>query len=317
VMRYPRVILYHSVVADDAPDDAFAGKHPTVGQLSAHLDYLKTRFTFVSAEEFLAIYDGHSTRPLSRPPCLLTFDDGQRLLLKNALPVLEAHGVPCLIFLIAGTLSEGVVPWYIAADYLVRAAQGRSVRYQGRTFDCTATAGALALKAAFKARFITLGEEAERGAALDGLGEAVGQRPPRLDELPEDMAFLTPGQVKLLSRHGLVAFGSHGFSHRNLALLSPSEQERELSRSRDIIAALTGNERMTVSYPDSSHTRVTRELARRYYESGFAVELRDDPRDRFAYPRACLGRMGVDGVRYWLTWRRRYVFGPLRRLLRR
>jgi len=311
------VILYHSVVADDAPADAFAGKHPTAGQLSAHLDYLKTRFTFVSAEQFLAIYDGRDTRPLPRPPCLLTFDDGQRPLLKNALPVLEAHGVPCLIFLIAGTLSEGVVPWYIAADYLVRAAQGRAIRYLGRLFDCSATAGALALKAAFKARFITLSEEADRQAALDRLGEAVGRRPPRLDELPEDMAFLTPDQVKLLSRHELVAFGSHGFSHRNLALLSAAEQEHELLHARETIAALTGRERMMVSYPDSSHTRTTRELARRYYDFGFAVELHDDRRDRFAYPRACLGRMDVNGVRYWLTWRRRYVFGPLRRLLRR
>lgn len=317
-MRYPRVLLYHCVVADDAPaDDAFAGKHPTVRQLSEHLEYLKTRFTFVSAGEFLALYDGRDTRALPKPPCLLTFDDGQRLLLKNALPVLEAHRVPCLIFLVAGTLTEGLVPWYIAADYLVRAAQGRTIRYLGRAFDCTTAAGALALKAAFKARFITLADEAERQAALGGLGDAVGRRPPRLDELPDDMAFLTPEQVRLLNGHELVAFGSHGLSHRNLALLSASEQEHELSHSRELIAALTGRERMALSYPDSSHTRVTRELARRHYEFGFAVELGDDPRDRFAYPRACLGRMDVNGVRYWLTWRRRHVFGPLRRLLRR
>jgi|GEM_PF-2332081 len=316
-MPYPRVLLYHSVVSDEAPVDAFTGKHVTAGQLSAHLDYLKSRYCFVSAAEFLAVYDGRSGRSYPRRPCLLTFDDGQYLLIKNALPVLEAHDVPCVIFLVAGTLAEGLVPWYIAADYLVRAAEGRSVRYLGKRFDCTAVGGALDLKAAFKARYIALDDEAERRAALDEFAAAVGKPPPSLADLPEDMAFLTPEQARLLSGHRLVALGSHGMSHRNLARLSEAEQEQELARSRDIVAALTGTQRMMVSYPDSSHTPATRALAARYYEFGFAVELGDDPRDRFAYPRACLGRMDVAGVRYWLTWRRRHVWGPLRRLLGR
>jgi len=316
-MAYPKVVLYHSVVADDSPADSFAGKHPTREQLAAHLDYLKSRYRFVSAKEFVALYEGRSRASGARPPCLLTFDDGHAGLLANALPVLEAHRVPCVIFVVAGTLGEGPAPWYISADYLVRAAEGRTIQYRGRAFDCTSVPGAATLKAAFKRRYVKLTSGDEREAALEELAHAVGKRPPDLADLPEDMAFLRPEQVKALSRHELIAIGSHGLTHKNLSTLSAEEQERELGRSAEILAALTGVERMMVSYPDSSHNATTRELASRYYQFGFAVELHASRRDRFAYPRTCLGRMSVKGLKYWLSWRRRYVFSHLRRLLGR
>ena len=125
-MGYPRVVFYHSVVRDDAPDDFYARKHPTVDQFAAHLDYFKSRYTMVAPDEFLAVYEGRSTRHYGRPPGMLTFDDGHLLVLRNAVPVLEAAGVPCLVFVVAGALVGELTPWYICADYLVGAARGRT-----------------------------------------------------------------------------------------------------------------------------------------------------------------------------------------------
>ena len=314
-MAHPTVIFYHSVVSQD-DSSYFARKHPTAEQLGEHLAYLKGRFAFVSAEEFLALYDGSSATRHPRRPCLLTFDDGQSHLLEHALPVLEEHGVPCVIFVVAGAVVAEATPWYIRADYLVDAAAGRQVQYGGRAFDCTADEGLAALKAAFKSRYVALGPD-ERPAAVEALAEAVGTPAPTLDDLPETMAFLSAEQVRLLGGHALVTIGSHALTHTNLATLGEREQEHELSRSLEILAELAPMRPALVSYPDGSHNATTRALARRLYDFGFAVERDASRRDRFAYPRACLGRMSVRGVAYWLSFRRRHIYAHLKRLVGR
>ena len=314
-MAHPTVIFYHSVVSQD-DSSYFARKHPTVEQLGEHLAYLKGRFAFVSAEEFLALYDGSSTTRHPRRPCLLTFDDGQAHLLEHALPVLEEHGVPCVIFVVAGALVAEATPWYIRADYLVDAAAGRQVQYGGRAFDCTADEGLAALKAAFKSRYIGF-SAGERPAAIEALAEAVGTAVPGLDDLPETMRFLTPEQVQRLAEHELVTIGSHALSHGNLATLSEGEQEHELARSHEILAELAPMKPALVSYPDGSHDATTRALAAERYDFGFAVEHAASARDRFAYPRTCLGRMSVRGLAYRLSFRRRRIVAPLKRLFGR
>jgi len=311
-VAYPTVVFYHTVVPREA-DSYFARKHPTVEQFAEHLAYLKTRFSFVSAEEFLALYDGRGSRHPKRP-CLLTFDDGQQHLLTHALPVLEEQGVPCIIFVVAGALVAEATPWYICADYLVDAAAGKEVQYEARAFDCTGDEGLAALKAAFKSRYIGLGAD-ERPAAIEALAKAVGTPVPALRDLPETMRFLTPEQVQRLAEHELVTVGSHALSHSNLATLSEAEQEHELARSFEILADLAPMQPALVSYPDGSHDATTRALARRHYDFGFAVEHGASRRERFAYPRICLGRMSVRGLAWWLSFRRRRIVAPLKRLI--
>ncbi len=316
-MSHPRAIFYHTVVPGGGSESFYARKHPTTEQFSAHLDHLQGRFTLVSAEEFLAILDGHPKRAYPRPPCLLSFDDGLRGVLTNALPALEARRIPCVVFIIAGTTTDATVPWFIAADFLVCSAEGRAVQFRGKSFDCTRAEGYWQLKAAFKALFLAARGEDGRKALLEELAQAVGRSVPTLGELPEEMRFLTADEVKQLSRHDLVAIGSHALTHRSLATLSDAEQEHELALSQEILSGLTGTKIAMVAYPDGSHNEATRRLAREHYELGFAVELRASARDRFAYPRACLGRMSVPGLKYWLSFRRRYIFGPVKRLLGR
>jgi len=196
----------------------------------------------------------------------------------------------------------------------VDAAAGRQVHYGGQAFDGTGAGGLKALKAAFKSRYIALGAE-ERPAAIKAFAEAVGTPVPALGDLPETMRFLTPEQVRTLAQHELVTVGSHALSHSNLATLAEAEQERELARSREILAELAPMTPALVSYPDGSHDATTRALARRHYDFGFAVEHGASARDRFAYPRTCLGRMSVRGLAYWLSFRRRHIVAPLKRLI--
>jgi len=60
----------------------------------------QTAYPVLSVSDFVAWLDG--SRSFQSPAILLTFDDGYRDQLENAVPVLEAHGFPAVFFIVSG-----------------------------------------------------------------------------------------------------------------------------------------------------------------------------------------------------------------------
>lgn len=79
---------------------------------------------------------------------------------------------------------------------------------------------------------------------------------------------LTQQQVRELSRSGLVSIQSHGWSHRNMAVMSHLELLLEMTRSRSTIRALTGQTPCALSYPNGSSNVRTRKIAGWFYTYG-------------------------------------------------
>jgi peptidoglycan/xylan/chitin deacetylase (PgdA/CDA1 family) len=90
--RALRVLMYHKV--NDIPDN------PTtvpVGLFDEQMDHLKELgYTVVDLDAVLGYY-AHGT-PLPPGATLITFDDGYRDVLENAMPVLQRHGYPAVLF---------------------------------------------------------------------------------------------------------------------------------------------------------------------------------------------------------------------------
>ena len=87
-----RVLMYHKV--NDIPDN------PTtvpVGHFDEQLAQLaELGYTVVDLDAVLGYYT--VGKPLPRGAVLITFDDGYRDIVENALPVLQKHGYPAVIF---------------------------------------------------------------------------------------------------------------------------------------------------------------------------------------------------------------------------
>jgi len=107
----------------------------------------------VSLEAARAFLDGQRTLP--EGAVLVTIDDGCRSTLTDALPVLERHGIPAVVFLPAGligdaagarTFGEATLDWRDAAALLARGvavgAHGWSHRSLGRLTEDDARADA-------------------------------------------------------------------------------------------------------------------------------------------------------------------------------
>ena len=91
----PRVLAYHKVTGFE-----FGGTWITPGGFISQVDFLLGKgYRFIDEEQFLETLDG--VRAGSDRELLLTFDDGYRELLDNALPALEERNIPALIFLIS------------------------------------------------------------------------------------------------------------------------------------------------------------------------------------------------------------------------
>jgi peptidoglycan/xylan/chitin deacetylase (PgdA/CDA1 family) len=93
VLAYHRVIDPHTHNFDTFKPNVSA----TPAAFAAQLDFIRHKFNVVSINEVVAwLQDQH---PLPSNPALITFDDGYRDNLDYALPVLQARGLPAVIFL--------------------------------------------------------------------------------------------------------------------------------------------------------------------------------------------------------------------------
>jgi peptidoglycan/xylan/chitin deacetylase (PgdA/CDA1 family) len=98
--RTLRVLMYHKV--NEVPRNRMSVPTSLFDEQMAQLHELG--YTVVDLEAVLAHYvDG---APLPRGAVLITFDDGYRDNLENALPVLERHGYPAVLFLPLGYVGD-------------------------------------------------------------------------------------------------------------------------------------------------------------------------------------------------------------------
>jgi len=96
--RTLRVLMYHKV--NDVPENSVTVPPGLFDEQMAQLAELGYRP--VSLDDVLAYYlDG---APLPAGAVLITFDDGYRDNLENALPILERHGYPAVVFVPIGYL---------------------------------------------------------------------------------------------------------------------------------------------------------------------------------------------------------------------
>ena len=79
---------------------------------------------------------------------------------------------------------------------------------------------------------------------------------------------LTRAQLAELVQSGLVSIQSHGWSHRNMAALSPLALLWELVRSQSAIFTLTGRFPVALSYPNGNSSARTRKIAGWFYTYG-------------------------------------------------
>lgn len=114
--RAMAVLCYHRVSSESDP----LGLAVTPDEFASHMDVLaqSTQVEAVDGARFEAIWHGHEAYG-RRVPVLVTFDDGYRDNLLDALPVMRSRGIPAVVFVTTGVL-DGKPLWYDLLERVLR-----------------------------------------------------------------------------------------------------------------------------------------------------------------------------------------------------
>lgn len=267
------VLLYHRVTTLACDSQALA---VTPTHFRAHLRWLKT-----CAEIHAFDADWPST---GRPGVVITFDDGYADNLTEALPILEAEGVPATFFVTSGAIDSAEEFWWDELERRVLLGSGHPASFtftddSGRCWQ--ADTGTPAARQCLYERLhqhIRRGSLARRTALL----AAVRAWSQASDAGPRTgYRSLSRTELRQLAGSALVVIGGHTIHHHPLSRLDASQQAAEIEGSLHQLEAWTDRPVRVFSYPfggrcdyDHRTVRLCREAGLRRTASNFPALAR-------------------------------------------
>lgn len=235
----------------------------------------------------------------------VTFDDGYRDNLVEALPILERHGVPATIFVTTGFIDRVTEPLEALLSKMIAGMTeikvpgipwtvklGRTLT--GRPPLPIPSSGKLRLDSSveyqsawsYAQRQLKYGSLAARTSYLEGLAKINGLTLPRTDP----KMFLNWDEVRKLDRHPLISIGAHSHTHPRFDLATPWQIFHEARTSRQRLEDEIGHPVELFAYPYGAHSRLARKILklvgfRHAFSSGQAPNEIGQSTCPFAIPR--------------------------------
>jgi peptidoglycan/xylan/chitin deacetylase (PgdA/CDA1 family) len=237
----PAANLFYDPVISATPD-AFC----------AQIEWLCSHFQVLTLDELAKRIQTGS--PWREPTALVTFDDGYRDNLEQAVPILQEHDVPATFFIPTSFLDSAELPWWDVVAYIVKQTQLR--RFVVKTVaDDAASSLEINLETMSRSRAIMLIIRAVLDEAVDDARKfldrlaACAQVAVDADALGRSLFMSWPQLRHLASLGPRLAVGSHSVNHRNLARLDDDSQLREVAGAKHVLEAQLGCEIYAFAYP--------------------------------------------------------------------
>lgn len=275
-----RVVIlgYHRVAADFEAERANAIESCIIGRRSfeAHVAFLAGNFELATMSRALDVLAGRATA--TRDLAVITFDDGYRDVLENAVPVLRDFRAPATIYISSGVVENGGHFPHDRLHALLVAWQG-SERMRERIPQ--------------RARSVL--EQARRqagGGARQWVGHLIETRSPAvlevlcddLAEASDRLALPAPG-TRALDWDGVrelaandFEIGAHTVHHCVLTRLSPEARAYELRASKAAIEAAIGRPVRHFAYCNGYYNDA---VIRAVREAGYVSALTTEDRLNF------------------------------------
>lgn len=267
--RKVTILMLHGVAAEH-PESEW---HPlwarvTPETLDRVLAQLARYYNFVSLDDAVAMLVGD--RPPGDNSMVITFDDGYRNNVTEALPVLRKYGIPASFFVATGFVETRRAYWIDRLDYALQIAPqpARHIRVDDFEFDLRNLARTELQEGYRKLRLMVKNGCQDDRRMLDvfdsmasSLEMAAGST---IDAVIDDDPFVTVASwSELREAMGAgIAIGSHSVNHYRLDSVALSNVEQELTLSRSAIEAHLGADCTLFCYPNGSFNPAVVEKAR-------------------------------------------------------
>jgi peptidoglycan/xylan/chitin deacetylase (PgdA/CDA1 family) len=224
-VRNPKYVVlgYHSVGEDGLPLYCRLPKQVFAEQMK----YIRRNYRVISLQQMVKEL---RDPPASGQSVVVTFDDGYAGTYYRAFPILKEYAVPATVYLMAGSIETGEIPWYdrvflqfqrASADFTVTldAKKGFSLNGFASRMDA-ATSAVMYLR--------SLPDEERRTWC-----ESLDQRVP-LPEGSREPCMMSWEQIREMVASG-ISFGCHTMHHPVLSRLTPDGVRREVAESKGLI----------------------------------------------------------------------------------
>ncbi|UYN89764.1 MAG: polysaccharide deacetylase family protein [Anaerolineales bacterium] len=241
-------VFYHSVSDEVLPHVQHLYAPEPVARFEAALEYIKRHYILVSDAQIEA-HRLHG-EPLPRRAMHLSFDDGFSECYSVVRPLLLKHRIPCTFYVTTSWLDNASMFYRNKTSLCIE--QMRTLERDAAKMVLTSLNNALGLSlsdAASFERWIKTQQAAEEGV-IDMTAKMLGVDVKAY--LQERTPYLTRQQVRALHADGFT-IGAHTVRHAKLATLSDAEIESEIVTSAREVQAITGQERVTLSFPYSGN----------------------------------------------------------------
>lgn len=268
------VVTYHYV----RPVDSDGAVGVTPEEFRAHLRLIKTMYSPVTAEEFVAFHRERTGL------ALVTFDDALRDQFDHAFPILEDEGVPAVYYAPMRPYAPETDRW--CTQHLLHALAHElgwselerrlephlEPHTAGRVIDRSEVDRLYHYETPHKRRlkyiiaFVL--DHRTAGECLRRVNGAIGLR-------PEDW-YMSAEELREVQNAGH-ALGGHGFDHIPFNTLTPKQQAGEMHRAQALMTRLFGAMGRTLAYPFGRFTAETPAIAQACgYTHCFSTEDRVD-----------------------------------------
>ena len=247
-----RVLAYHDV--------------PDADRFESHLQVIASQTNPLTLDEFIrAVRDG---TPLPQRAALITFDDGDVSVRHHALPLLRAHALPSVCFVVSGLVDSNEPYWWIEVREHLRG----GVRVpSGYPHDPERLISRLKQV-----------PDSERRRVVEWFREHCDHRVTQENLTSEDL---------LVMEGSGMSIESHSVTHPCLDRCTEQEIEGEVVGSRSRLGEIVGRPLRALAYPNGNHDeRVRAATGLAGYLVGF---LFDHSMTRLTQPPYALSRLRI------------------------
>jgi peptidoglycan/xylan/chitin deacetylase (PgdA/CDA1 family) len=178
----------------------------------------------------------------SRRYAVLTFDDGYRDNVSVALPILERHHAPFMVYIPTGAPTRTLLAWWLGLRELIRSRDEVSIDAMGTRIHCPDLWSKVS---ALKRVTAWVHDDYRRSAMLEPTFKSLGVSLAAL----ADAYFLDEREIRALGRHPLASIGGHTTSHAALKTLEAAEAHAEMAGNRAFLEGLIGRPIRHLAYP--------------------------------------------------------------------
>jgi len=210
---------------------------------------------------------------------VVTFDDGYKNNLTNAVPVLKKHDVPATIYVSTGFIDDDVPYEYAVADKLIKS-NSISISLSEEDISEKVDTAPSQMKTFQKIRRLAR----ESPKVRRKISEKFSSEDTRVSMLDSD-------EVRELDSNPLITIGAHGHRHLPLASVSESVLEQEIEECTAVLEDILNHDVSHFSYPYGSKNAEVRQVVREHgYETAVTTEAsyirtEDIHKKRYALPR--------------------------------